>query len=103
MLNYKLDPAWYYTASGLSWDSVLKSTEVELELLNDIHMLRMFQKGIRGGISMTSNRYVKAINKYMGDKYDPIKPSFIPYFDKTIFYGWAMSQLLLTSESQLSQ
>ena len=69
--NYNLDPAHYYTAPGLVWDAALKITKVELELLPDIDMLLMVEKGIRGGFSMISNRYGKANNKYMGDKYDP--------------------------------
>ena len=44
MKNYNLDPAWYYTAPGLAWDASLKLTEVELELLSDIDMLRWFNK-----------------------------------------------------------
>ena len=31
--NYRLDPAWYFTAPGLAWDAALKLTNVELELL----------------------------------------------------------------------
>ena len=57
MENYKLDPAHNYTAPGLSWDACLKMTNVELELLTDIDMLLMVEKGIRGGVSMISNRY----------------------------------------------
>jgi hypothetical protein len=53
--NYKLDPAWYFTAPGLAWDAALKESKVELELLNDIDMLLMIEKGTRGGISMISN------------------------------------------------
>ena len=30
--NHNLDPAHYYTASGLAWDAALKLTEVKLEL-----------------------------------------------------------------------
>ena len=67
--NYKLDPAHYYTAAGLAWDATLKVTEVELELLSDIDMLLMVEKGIRGGVSMISNRYGKANNKYMGKRF----------------------------------
>ena len=67
--NYKLDPAHYYTAPGLAWDAALKVTEVKLELLSDMDMLLMVEKGIRGGVSMISNRYGKADNKYMGKSF----------------------------------
>lgn len=63
--NYGLDPAWYYTAPGLAWDAALKITEVKLELLSDPDMLLMIEKGIRGGISMISNRHGKANNPYV--------------------------------------
>ena len=58
MKNYKLDPAHYYTAPSLSWDACLKMCDVKLELLSDIDMLLMVEKGIRGGVSMISNRNV---------------------------------------------
>ena len=78
--NYKLDPAHYYTAPGLAWDAALKITKVELELLSDIDMLLMVEEGIRGGVSMISNRYGKSNNKYMGDKFNPSEPSkYITY------------------------
>ena len=44
--NYNLDPAHYYTAPGLAWDAALKVTKVELELLSDMDMLLMVEKGI---------------------------------------------------------
>ena len=71
MENYKLDPAHYYTAPSLSWDAALKITDVKLELLTDIDMLLMVEKGIRGGVSIISNRYGKANNKYMGESTPP--------------------------------
>ena len=46
--NYNLDPAHYYTAPGLAWDASLKITDGKLELLSDIEMLLMVEKGIRG-------------------------------------------------------
>ena len=95
--NYKLDPAHYYTAPGLAWDAALKVTEVKLELLSDIDMLLMVEKGIRGGVSMISNRYGKSNNKYMGNKYNPNEPSkYIAYLDANNLYGWAMSKPLPT-------
>ena len=90
--NYKLDPAWYLTAPGLSWDAMLKETGIELELLTDPDMLMMFEKGTRGGVSMISNRYSEANNKYMKN-FDKSKPSkFIAYLDANNLYGWAMSE-----------
>ena len=78
--NYNLDTAHYYTAPGLAWDAALKLTEVELELLSDLDMLLMVQKGIRGGVSMISNRYGKANNKYMGKSFKDKEPSkYITY------------------------
>ena len=72
--NYSLDPAWNYTSPGLSWDALLKHSKIKIELLTDPDMLLMFEKGIRGGISMIPNRYAKANNKYIEEKYDPKKP-----------------------------
>jgi hypothetical protein len=48
MTSYSLDPAHYYTAPGLSWDAMLKKTSANLQLLDNIDMVNMMQKGIRG-------------------------------------------------------
>ena len=92
--NYQLDPAWYYTALGLSWDALLKHSQIELELLADPDNLLMFEKGIRGGVAMIPNRWGKTNNKFM-DPYDKSQPSkFITYLDANNLYGWAMMQPL---------
>ena len=54
--------------------SSFKKTVVKLELLNDIDMLLMVEKGIRGGICYAVYRYAKVIYKYMKD-YDKNKGS----------------------------
>ena len=41
---YKLDPLHYYTAPGLSWDALLKHTQINLELLTDIDMHLFIEK-----------------------------------------------------------
>ena len=69
-------------------------TGIELELLIDVDMLLMVEKGISGGIWHAIHRYVKANNKYMKN-YDKNKESsYIQYLDANSLYGWAMSQNL---------
>ena len=92
--NYGLDPVYYFTAPGLAWDAMLKMTGVNLELLSNIDMLLMFEKGIRGGISIISNRYGKANNKYMKDYNKKEASKYLMYVDANNLYGAAMSQKL---------
>ena len=93
---YKLDPCHYFTSPGLSWDAMLKMTDIKLKLMTDIDMFQFIEKGMRGGISYIANRYGKANNKYMKE-YDEKAPSkYIMYLDANNLYGWAMSQYLPT-------
>ena len=94
---YGLDPAHYFTAPGLSWDACLKITGVELELLSDPDMLLMWERCIRGGISMISNRYGEANNKYMKEGFNKNKLSkYLMYLDANNLYGCVMSMKLPT-------
>ena len=85
--RYGLDPAHYYSAPGSSWDALLKKTAVELELLTDMDMHLMIERGMRGGISMANKRYAKANNPKVQD-YDPEKQTnYITYLDANNLYG----------------
>ena len=96
MQHYKLDPCHYFTSPGLSWDAMLKMTDIKLKLIVDIDMFQFIEKGLRGGVSYIANRYGKANNKYMKE-YDEKAPSkYIMYLDANNLYGWAMSQYLPT-------
>ena len=44
---YKLDPAKCISAPGLAWQATLKKIKVKFDLLTNIDMLLMVQKGIR--------------------------------------------------------
>ncbi|KAF4531795.1 hypothetical protein B566_EDAN017337 [Ephemera danica] len=83
--DYKLDPAWYFTVPGLAWDAALRHTKVSLDLLTDVDMMLLFEKGIRGGITQVVTRYCE------------IEPGkVIKYFDANNLYGAAMSMPLPT-------
>ena len=113
--NYKLDPAHFYTAPGLAWQALLKTAadyceheerrkecevcpdEFRLELLTDIDMLLMVEKGIRSRITQALEHYVKANNEYMKDLYNPDEESiYLQYLDANNLYGWAMVEKLST-------
>ena len=82
------------SAPGLAWQACLKKTKVKLELLTDIDMLLMVEKGIRGGICQAIHRHAKANNKYMKNYNKDIILTYLMYLHANNLYGWAMSQKL---------
>ena len=94
---YELDSAHFLSAPRLAWQACLKKTEVKLELLTDVDMLLMVEKGTRGGICHAIYRYEKADNKYMKNYNKDKEESFLLYLDDNNFYGWTMSQKLPVS------
>ena len=71
-----------------------KKTGVKLQLLTDIDLLLMVEKGIKGGTFQAIHRYAKGNNKYM-ESYDKnIESSYLIYLDANNFYGWTMPQKL---------
>ncbi|XP_026815430.1 uncharacterized protein LOC113555237 isoform X2 [Rhopalosiphum maidis] len=92
--TYNLDPVYYYTAPGFSFDCMLKCTKIKLELLSDFDMHLFFENSIRGGLTQASMRYAKANHENTPD-YDTKNPkSWIVYQDCNNLYGWAMSQYM---------
>ena len=88
--HYELDPAWYFTSPGLSWDALLKESKVKLELLSDPDMLLFFKNSTHGGISIISNRFGEANHKYLEEFYPERESKFFVYLDANNLYGWAM-------------
>ena len=90
---YKLDSAHFLFALGLAWQACLKKTEVELELLTDIDMLLMFEKGIRGGMCQAIHMLKQIIDIWI-IMIKKIESSYLMYVNADNLYGWAMSQKL---------
>ena len=93
---YKLDPCHYFTSPGLSWDAMLKMTNIRLDLITDVDMYQFIEKGMRGGVSYIANRFGEANNKYMKNYDEEAASKYIMYLDANNLYGWAMSQYLPT-------
>ena len=101
--NYELDPLYYYTAPGYSFDAMLKLSGVKLELFTDIEMYEFCEPGIRGGLILISTRYAKANNEYT-ENYDATKDkSYIFYGDANNLYGGAMCKYLPTHNFKWNQ
>ena len=78
------------SAPGLAWSTTSK----EFDVLSDIDMLLMVEKGIKVEICHSIYQYTKANNKYMKD-YDKNKESpYLQYYDLNNLYSQAMSQKL---------
>ncbi|KAF4529586.1 hypothetical protein B566_EDAN016543 [Ephemera danica] len=80
--TYELNPCWYYTAPSLTWDAALKYTGVKLDLIQDLEIIEMVERGIRGGVAQCTKSYAEAKNKYTEKKPDPgCEPNYIAYLD----------------------
>ena len=84
--DYGLDPSHDISSPGLSWDSMLNMTGIQLEKVHDIDVHLFLEKGMRGGISYISRRYSKSDDN-----------TTILYLDANNLYGWAMIQDLSIS------
>ena len=95
MEYYNLDPANYISAPGLAWDAMLLKTNIKLELVTDIEVLKMYENMKRGGLCFVgSKRHVKANNKYLENYDDKQDSTYIMYWDANNLYGFAMCQYL---------
>ena len=61
---HELDPAKCLSAPRVAWQAVLKKNKVKLDLLIDINMLLLVEKGTRGVICYSIYRYAKVNKKY---------------------------------------
>ena len=90
--TYELDPRHNFTLPGFSWQSMLKMTKIELELISDPDMYLFLMDTIRGGISVCNKKHVIADNKYINK--DSKNNKYLMYLDANNLYGVSMVQSL---------
>jgi uncharacterized protein YeeX (DUF496 family) len=96
--NYRLDPCHYFSLAGYAWDAALLATRQKLEQITDPQIYNMLEMGLRGGVSMISQRNATANNRYMDDFKAEDPESYLLYIDKNNLYGEALLQHLPVSD-----
>ena len=89
---YELEHAHSLSAPGLASQACLEKARVKLELLTDIDMPMIVEKGIRGGICHAIHKYPKANNKYMKNYDKDMELPYLKYLGAKNLYGWAISK-----------
>ena len=105
--TYNLDAKHSYNLPGYSWQSMLKMTKIELELISDSDMYLFLMDTIRGGITVCNKKFVKSDNIYARKVYDESSNKkvskifkkndlnkFLMYLDANNLYGHSMSKPL---------
>ena len=95
---YHLELAWLLTTPGLVWQAALEKATVKFDLLTDINMLLIREKGMRGEASHAVHWYTKADNKNMQNYYKNKKPSSLKYWNVHNLDGWAMYKKFLVND-----
>ena len=83
--SYEIDTAQFLSAPALAWQVCLKKTETKCELLINIDMLQMIDKGIG------AKYLIQLIN--MQKEIINIQKTIIQTNDANNSYGWAMSKI----------
>jgi len=92
---YELDPVNFFSTPDLTWHAGLKFTNIKLQLLPDIDMYLMVEKGMRGGLTVIGKRYACANNPYIIETFKQLNlKNYILAIDCNNLYGFAMQQSL---------
>lgn len=92
---YELDAVNFFTTPDLTWHAGLKFINTSLQLLPDVDMYLMIEKGMRGGLTIIGDRYAKANNPYVKESFDESLPiNYIFYADVINLYGFSLCDSL---------
>ena len=82
-----LEALSFVSIPGLSWASAIKQLPEPVELIQDPELYRLFEAGIRGGMTFINKHHVEADESTQ-----------MSYLDVNNLYGWALSQKLPVGE-----
>ena len=91
-----LDPVHFVSLPGLSYMACFKRTREKIDLLQDIDMVRMFERGIRGGLTFVNKHQVEARIPELGNNQDG--NVHLTYIDQNNLYGSSLCRPLPHSE-----
>jgi hypothetical protein len=89
----EIDPIHYFTLPSLSYSSAFKMTGETIHLLQDLEMYRMFERGIRGGLTFVNIHKAEAMISE-----DENKRVHLLYLDQNNLYGHSLCQPLPHSD-----
>lgn len=98
MFNFSgLDPAHYISLPSYSFDSMLKVTGCEIELIsgNNINMIHFIENGIRGGVSFIGTRKLEHCETPGLEKEIVYVDANVSLIFNFIFYKYRMFQIFL--------
>lgn len=89
--NFGLDPVFFYTLAGFSFDAMLQHIDQKIYLIQDLNMSILLRNNIRGGIACSMLRFSESNNEYMPGGLDIKKPpNYIAYVDANGLYTYTM-------------
>ena len=93
-LEYQLDPAYFVSTPSLALEAKSKITKAKIELITDINIVLMTEKGIHGGLTQVVKKHSFANNKYLPTYDKSTKSVFLQNLDGNNLYGYAMNKTL---------
>ena len=91
-----LDPVHFISLPGLSYSACFKRSGETIDLLQDIDMVRLFERGIRGGLTYVNRHHVEARIPELGNNQDG--NVHLAYIDQNNLYGSSLCRPLPHSE-----
>lgn len=102
-----LDPVHFVSLPGLSYASCFKMNRETIDLLQDVDMVRLFERGIRGGLTFVNRHKLQAHIPELNNNHD--ENIHLAYIDQNNLYGSSLcrplphSEFTWVSEDELQQ